>query len=158
MQITQALLGEHGVLYALFEHVEAGLPKMATLAEVQRAGATLAATLGSHARIENEILFPALEPQLGPGGPLPVMREEHDEIEAALEDVVNATGLDAALGQLRHALQIARDHFAKEEQVLFAMANEVLAADELDRLGAIWMETRCGLRQRNLTRPRQANI
>ena len=142
MQITQALLGEHGMLYALFEHVEAGLPKMETLAEVQRAGATLTATLGSHARIENEILFPALEPQLGPGGPLPVMREEHDEIETALEDVVNATGLDAALGQLRHALQITRDHFAKEEQVLFAMAQQVLAADELDRLGAMWAETR----------------
>jgi len=143
MQITQALLGEHGVLYALFEHVEADVPKMETLAEVRRAGATLAATLGSHARIENEILFPALEPQLGPGGPLPVMREEHDEIEAVLEDVVNATNLDAALGQLRYALRIARDHFAKEEQVLFGMAQQMLAADELDRLGAMWAEKRC---------------
>ena len=142
MQITQALLGEHGVLYALFEHFEAGAPGMETLAEVQRAGATLAATLGSHARIENENLFPALEPLLGPGGPLPVMREEHDEIEAALEDVVNATSHDAALGQLRYTIQIARDHFAKEEQVLFDMAQQMLAAGELDRLGALWAETR----------------
>ena len=69
MQITQALLGEHGVLHALFEHVEAGLPGMETLADVQGAGATLVATLGSHARIENEILFPALEPHLGSGFP-----------------------------------------------------------------------------------------
>jgi iron-sulfur cluster repair protein YtfE (RIC family) len=153
MQITQVLLGEHGVLYALFEHIEAGIPKMEALADVQRAGATLAATLGSHARIENEILFPALEPQLGPNGPLRVMRDEHDEIEAALEDVVNAASLDAALGQLRHAVRIARDHFAKEEQVLFGMAQQMLAADELDRLGAMWAETRCGLGQRNLTRP-----
>ncbi len=142
MQITQALLGEHGVLYALFEHVEAGVPGMETLADVQRAGTTLIATLGSHARIENEILFPALEPQLGPGGPLPVMREEHDEIEAALNDVVNATSYDAALSQLRYAIRIARDHFAKEEQVLFGMAQQMLSASELDRLGAMWAETR----------------
>jgi hemerythrin-like domain-containing protein len=142
MQITQALLGEHGVLHALFEHVEAGLPGMETLADVQGAGATLVATLGSHARIENEILFPALEPHLESGGPLAVMRHEHDEIEGALENVVNATSHDTALSQLRYALQVTRDHFAKEEQVLFGMAQQVLAADELDRLGARWAETR----------------
>lgn len=142
MQITQALLGEHGVLHALFDHVEAGIAGMETLADVQREAATLVATLGSHANIENELLFPALEPLLGPGGPLPVMREEHDEIEATLDDVVNATARDAALTQLRYAIQIARDHFAKEEQVLFGMAQQMLAADELDRLGAMWADAR----------------
>ena len=142
MQITQALLGEHGVLYALFEYVEKNLAGMKTLAEVQCAGAALSATLGSHARIENEILFPSLEPQSGPGGPLPVMREEHDEIEGALEDVANAASRDAAADQLRYALQIARDHFAKEEQVLFAMARQMLDDAELDRMGALWAEAR----------------
>lgn len=142
MQITQALLGEHGVLYALFEYVENGLAGMETLAEVQRAAAALTATLGSHARIENEILFPSLEPQLGPGGPLPVMREEHDEIESALEDIANAASRDAAVNQLRDTLQIARDHFAKEEQVLFAMAQQMLDGAELDRMGAMWAEAR----------------
>lgn len=142
MQITQALLGEHGVLYALFEYVENDLAGMETLAEVQRAAAALTATLGSHARIENEILFPSLEPQLGPGGPLPVMREEHDEIESALEDIANAASRDAAVNQLRDTLQIARDHFAKEEQVLFAMAQQMLDGAELDRMGAMWAEAR----------------
>ncbi len=142
MQITQALLGEHGVLYALFEYVENDLAGMETLAEVQRAAAALTATLGSHARIENEILFPSLEPQLGPGGPLPVMREEHDEIEDALGDVASAASRDAAARRIRYALQIARDHFAKEEQVLFAMAQQMLDGAELDRMGAMWAEAR----------------
>lgn len=142
MQITQALLGEHGVLYALFEYVEKDLAGMETLAEVQGAGAALTATLGSHARIENEILFPSLEPQLGPGGPIPVMREEHDEIEGALEDIANAASRDAAVSQLRYALQLAREHFAKEEQVLFAMAQEMLDGAELERMGAMWAEAR----------------
>ena len=55
----------------------------------------------------------------------------------------NATDHDAALRQLRYATQIARDHFAKEEQILFGMAQQMLSASELERLGAVWAEARC---------------
>ena len=87
MKLTDALLGENGVIYALFDHVESELADMKTIDDVKRAGAALSAALVSHARIVNEILFPALDPHLGQAGPLAVMRHEHEEIEGALGEV-----------------------------------------------------------------------
>jgi hemerythrin-like domain-containing protein len=43
---------------------------------------------------------------------------------------------------LLHAIQTARAHFAKEEQVLFPMAVQMLEANALKQLGAKWAEMR----------------
>ena len=50
--------------------------------------------------------------------------------------------IEANLSQLHYAIRISRDHFAKEEQVLFGIAQQILAGSELDRLGAMWADTR----------------
>ena len=142
MKLTDALLGEHGVIYALFDHIEQELPRIETLDAVQRATRALAAALVSHARIEDELLFPALETHLGPAGPLAVMRQEHEEIEGAIEEVASAQTQEAAADRLRYGLQVARDHFAKEEQILFHMARQSLSAQELEQLGNRWAEAR----------------
>jgi hemerythrin-like domain-containing protein len=47
---------------------------------------------------------------------------------------------DALLGE--HAVQTARAHFAKEEQVLFPLAGQMLEAGKLAQLGAKWAERR----------------
>jgi len=142
MRITEALLGEHGVFYAQFDHLEQAVPAAETLAQVQNQTALLAAGLGPHANLENDLLFAALEPHLGPMGPLAVMRMEHDEIEGTLARVQEVKDLAGAQHLALHAIQVARDHFAKEEQVLFPMAQQVLSAEALAQLGAQWAEQR----------------
>jgi len=142
MRITDALLGEHGVFYAQFDHLEQAVPAAETLAQVKDQAALLAAALKPHANLENDLLFAALEPHLGPMGPLAVMRMEHDEIEGTLARVQEVKDLAGAQDLALHAIQVARDHFAKEEQVLFPMAQQVLSAEALAQLGAQWAEQR----------------
>lgn len=142
MKITDALTGEHGVFYAQFDHLEQAVPAAEALAQVQDQAALLAAGLKPHAHLENELLFAALDPNMGPTGPVAVMRMEHEEIESTLARVQEARDLAEARELVLHAVQVARQHFAKEEQVLFPMAERMLGVEVLAHLGAQWAERR----------------
>ena len=140
MKITDALLGEHAVLYRLFDH---GSERLAAwnLAQVQEAGALLESALLGHAHLEEELLFDALAPRLPPGmGVLAVMRAEHEEIEGSLRRLAEATDAEGARALYRHAIAVARQHFAKEEQVLFHFAERFLGEAGLAELGRTWAE------------------
>jgi len=136
MKITHALLAEHALLYRLLDHCAEGTDW--SLERTQGAGNALAAALLAHASIEDELLFSALDRHLPPMGPLAVMRQEHEEIEGGLAQLPQATDAETARRLLRHVAGVARDHFAKEEQVLFHMAEQVLSAEDLERLGREW--------------------
>ncbi len=99
----------------------------------------LTAALATHAHLEDELLFVALEAHMNPeSGPLAVMRMEHNEIEGSLIRLQEVGDLAEAKTLLLHALQTARAHFAKEEQVLFPMAGQLLEANKLIQLGKQW--------------------
>ena len=65
MNILDALLGEHGVLYAEIDYLEGAHPEATTVAAVQASLALLAAGVQSHSRLEDELLFVSLERHLG---------------------------------------------------------------------------------------------
>ena len=142
MKITEALLGEHGVFYAQFEHLERVAPVAEALAQVQSRMSLLSAALDTHARLEDQLLFTALEPHLGPMGPLAVMRMEHDQIEDLFGRISQASSLSEAQDLTLQLLRIARDHFAKEERVLFPLAAQILGLETLSELGTRWSEQR----------------
>ena len=143
MKLTQALLGEHGVFYAQFEYLENTIPQCQSLDQVQRLGAMLTAALEPHAGMENDLLFASLESHPGlASGPLPVMRQEHDQIEQLLASAQDLQDVDEAKNSLLGALRVAREHFAKEEQVLFPAAEQVLGAALLEELGEAWAQQR----------------
>ena len=142
INIVDALLGEHAVLYVLFDQFEEQVAQASSVADVQHAAAPLSAVLLSHAKIEDELVFPALEKAIGPGGPLTVMREEHDEIDATLARIGRAVDVESAIAEARTALDAARDHFAKEERALFGMVRDAVADDDLLRLGDQWANLR----------------
>jgi hemerythrin-like domain-containing protein len=138
MKITDAFLGEHGVFYVQFADLEAAGPE-ADLRCVQRQARLLAAALESHAHLENELLFEVLERKADyPIGMLQVMRSEHEAIERALQEIQSCSESGRARGLLSELIQTARDHFAKEELVAFAFAEERLAEQELIALGWEW--------------------
>jgi hemerythrin-like domain-containing protein len=144
MKITDALLGEHGVFYAQFSHLERVIPMMTDVETVVAEASLLAAGLATHAALEDELLFTALEPHLGvKAGPLAVMRMEHDQIEgelACLEE--EAAELEDAQNLLLEIVQVARQHFAKEERILFAIAAQALDEQTLTHLGLQWAARR----------------
>ena len=143
MRITDALLGEHGVFYLLLQDIEQALPAIENLAILQNRIAPLAFSLEAHASLEDELLFIALEPHLGTqGGPLAVMRHEHDQIVSLLERIPSAPDLAQARALAAQMIEVSRGHFRKEEQVLFRMAQNFLDEDELSALGAKWSARR----------------
>jgi hemerythrin-like domain-containing protein len=142
MQLTDALLGEHAVIYELFEHVRDTIPNSDDIRDVHGAVAVVARLLVSHARIEEDMLFPHLDPHLGEMGPLTVMRDEHRDIEDLLESAQRETDVAAAKATTSQLLDLAHEHFQKEEMVLFPLAREHLGEARLSELGDDWAVTR----------------
>jgi len=141
MKITDAMRGEHGPLYALFLHCEESALKW-ELADLLLAGRCIEAALLSHARVEDDLLFTAIERVMPPGGPASAMRAEHDEIDQELT-ALRAAGTESQARQAMAAvIEKARDHFQKEEMVLFPLADELLAPAELESLARVWAERR----------------
>ncbi len=87
-----------------------------------------------HLRMEEEVLFPAFEQATGmtDGGPTFVMRSEHDQMRALLEQ------MDAAADRGDHdeltdlgdtLLMLIQQHNQKEEHMLYPLAEQALDAD-----------------------------
>lgn len=142
MQLQDALLGEHALIYRLLEWVERQSPGW-DLRSAREAGQALSALIQPHARSEDELLFPHLAPFLpAEAGPLAVMRLEHEEIESTLARIEAADDESAARALLLHLVAVAREHFLKEEKVLFPMASSLVGAERLGALGQRWAAAR----------------
>lgn len=135
MKITAVLLRDHQTFYGQFDALESGLLKPAG-SEIRSQVAELSGSLGTHARLEDELLFTTLEPFIGGMGPLGVMRIEHEEIERTLTQLQEPADSAATEDLVRQLVDVARQHFAKEETILFPMAEQVLSLAELEELGA----------------------
>jgi regulator of cell morphogenesis and NO signaling len=141
--ITDALFGEHGAIYRLLDHLLNA--RFTTAEEARVQAAELAASLAPHAHLEDELLFVAMEGPLGPnGGPLAVMRMEHAEVEGTLERLMEVEDIETARELVAHLSTVAGEHFTKEEEVLFPLAEELLDEAELRSLGEQWVTRRRG--------------
>ena len=142
MRLTDALRGEHGVFYAWFDQIETLLSEKAPVDVLRAQARALAGALVPHAELENTLLFAALEPKIGPMGPLAVMRHEHEEIEAGIGAAAEEQDATVLAQKLSASLALARDHFNKEEQVLYPMAEQQLDDGELVSLAREWATSR----------------
>jgi iron-sulfur cluster repair protein YtfE (RIC family) len=138
---------------------EAALPE--ALPVLRRIGHMMETQLARHAQKEDEALFPAIEAIVGAGGgPTGVMRLEHQDIHAQGEllrrtlrelNEVEHPQIEAGGARLRELaargggapalratattiIDLIDVHFAKEEQILFPMAEGLLDAPALDEV------------------------
>lgn len=103
-----------------------------------------------HGRKEEAGLFPVLERHLPvEGGPVEVMLTEHESLREHQRSLARGaeklqgepsaieiiSSIDTAFGAVRGLLS---DHIAKEDQVLFPMARELLSADEMLEVSEIF--------------------
>lgn len=135
MKITDALRGEHAIFYSLFD-LSLGPSAAASGESLGALAKSLYGAILAHATIEDELLFQALDPYLPGAGPLACMRDEHHEIERAFAAAAN--GGPGAVVSLGRATALAREHFLKEEEVLFPMADEMIEPRRLHAIGAEW--------------------
>lgn len=89
-----------------------------------------------HLDLEEQVLFPAFEQATGMSeGPTTVMRMEHEQMRALLEQVATAvaTGdLEEALDQGDTLLMLTQQHDQKEEAMLYPMAEQALGGQWAD--------------------------
>ncbi|MDP2961616.1 MAG: hemerythrin domain-containing protein [Sulfurimicrobium sp.] len=95
--------------------------------------------LRHHFAMEEEALFPAFEARTGmTQGPTQMMRMEHVQMRELLDqmtDAVQRQNSDAFLGDCETLLIIMQQHNMKEEQMLYLMADQVLAGEAEDVVG-----------------------
>lgn len=87
------------------------------------------AQLGRHLDAEEDAVFPALEAHIGDGGPLAVMRMEHDEMRelaGRLGPALDARDPEDFLGVADTLLVLMQQHNIKEEQIVYALAEDLL--------------------------------
>ena len=116
---------------------------------LEEAARFFAHNLTLHLRQEEEVLFPALEEVMGPGaGPPTVMRWEHQELNEKLADFSDwleqwadsdAPWPSQATSTLQeiayNIIGILRPHIAKEDEILFPMAERLLSQERLRDVG-----------------------
>jgi hemerythrin-like domain-containing protein len=100
---------------------------------VQREAEGFRAAMEHHFRFEEELLFPELEDRLPmASGPTGVMRGEHAQMRRMLEELaaaVAAHSADDCLGILETLHLVTQQHNAKEEGILYPMADRALGGE-----------------------------
>lgn len=121
--LSRVLTGQHRQLDRLLEDAD----KLCGTAFEPEALSRFCDAMERHLGVEERVLFPALEQRMGRGGPITVMRQEHDAIRglmAALR-VAEAPG---AYGPIVETLTVlVQQHHVKEEHVLYPLSDELLA-------------------------------
>ncbi|HXF10128.1 MAG TPA: hemerythrin domain-containing protein [Desulfuromonadaceae bacterium] len=142
MKITDVLLAEHAVFHNFFDHLEKTAPRIRSPAEIKLLAAALEAIMQSHTKTEDDLLIEPLEHCLEQIGQSETFHDEHEEIEAKLAAVKKARQFKQARSLLLQAVQRAREHFDKEERVVFPLAERLLKAKTLSEMGDEWLSRR----------------
>jgi hemerythrin-like domain-containing protein len=92
------------------------------------------ASMQRHIAMEEEVIFPAFDAKsgMGGGGPVAVMKMEHQQMRGLLEQIGEA--IEAGKGQLAldigdTLLMLIQQHNVKEEGMLYPMAENLLSGD-----------------------------
>ncbi|WKZ33809.1 MAG: DUF2249 domain-containing protein [Thermodesulfobacteriota bacterium] len=132
--ITDYLQTDHRRLDTIFEGFKAAV-KDSRWEDASRAFREFSLGLKKHIRIEEEILFPVFEEKTGmrDAGPTFVMRMEHKEIQALLDQILGATDRHDAAGAesgSSNLLGILLDHNMKEEHILYPESDAFITGSE----------------------------
>ena len=91
------------------------------------------AAMAHHLAMEEKVLFPAFEARTGMSmGPTQVMRMEHEQMRGLLQEMADAVANadhGRYLGLSETLNMLMQQHNLKEENMLYPMSDQVLAAD-----------------------------
>jgi hemerythrin-like domain-containing protein len=142
MKITDVLRAEHAVFHNLFDHIETAVPKLKTLAEVKALASVVQQVHTPHSQIEDDMFIEPLEHCFDQIGQNETFHAEHRRIEEMLTAALKARTLQEAKRTLLGAMTACREHFDKEERIVFPLAERVLKAKTLSQLAVAWLQRR----------------
>ena len=142
MKITEILMAEHAVFHNLFDHIEAAAPRLKTPAEVKLLATLVDKVMAPHSKTEDDLFIEPLEHCFDQIGQNETFHAEHRQIEEMLAKVQKAKTAAAAKKILLGAIAASREHFDKEERIVFPMAERVLKVKTLSDLGTEWLRKR----------------
>ena len=138
-QLTEILTREHQTVLGALDRLEEAIEADSRSA-IEDALHFLDERLIPHRRKEEEVLFPELAKRFPPdAGPVVCMLEEHGEERRRLSALWIALGSHdrkAVVQEEQAVLDHLRGHIAKEETVLFPMAEALLEGDARSRVHA----------------------
>jgi len=96
--------------------------------------ADFSASMERHLGKEEDVLFPAMEQKMGSGmGPVQVMRAEHENMRRLFGEIradIAQQQSEHCLGLTDTLLMLIQQHNLKEENMLYAMADQILADEQ----------------------------
>jgi regulator of cell morphogenesis and NO signaling len=99
--------------------------------------------LDPHSEREEGVLFKMMEKYIGKSGPIAVMEYEHEQAKTFIGTFLNKTNSEELIssedqkkyaGLIKNAYYTLTEHFAKEENVLYPMAERMLSDEEKEEL------------------------
>jgi hemerythrin-like domain-containing protein len=133
--ITQALVMEHAVFRTVFKQIERAITKAGSAQEVKLLAAVVEGLLRDHAETEKSLAYSVLDHVLKEDGRLSRLHQDHHEIDGHFKRVHRATALAEARRLLKKALAATREHFRREEDIIFPFLERVLRPETLATLG-----------------------
>jgi len=129
--ITNFLATEHTVFCELFDGIERLLPEVQTVAEVRLLARLVEGVLSSHADVEQNLAYAALDHALAEKGELNQLYQDHQEIDVCLQHATAATEFVPAMRFLRAGLKASREHFRHEEETVFPLFEKLFDPETL---------------------------
>ncbi len=134
-QLTAPLVADHRHCDRLFAAAEDAAQR-ADWAACRKQFDAFAAAMLHHFEVEESVLFPAFEHATGMSmGPTAMMRSEHAQMRDLLKNMAEAIAAgrrDDTLGLSETLLLYMQQHNLKEENVLYPMSDQALAASGID--------------------------
>lgn len=130
-------------LLSLSNKVKEEEDKSASFVQLVQEVKEFKAKLDHHSSREEDYLFKMMEAYIGnQGGPLAVMEYEHEQAKGFIgefssnveKNSLSPVDMDHNAELIRNAYYTLVDHFSKEEQVLFPMAERMLSQEEKEQL------------------------
>jgi regulator of cell morphogenesis and NO signaling len=144
------LKGEHPALraqmerlYSLTQKIDQEIDLEANFYELIIKVKEFKAALDPHSEREEGVLFPMMGVYIGTtSGPIAVMEYEHDQAKSTIGTFINKAEVGESKNEekkklaelVQNAYFILTDHFNKEENVLFPMAERMLSDEEKTEL------------------------
>ncbi|HYK72614.1 MAG TPA: hemerythrin domain-containing protein [Pseudoneobacillus sp.] len=138
------LLNRLEVLLALTKNVENEIDIEGNFKQLINDVQVFLSELDPHSQREEGVLFEMMEKYIGrSSGPIAVMEYEHDQAKNYIGTFLDKTVLNSNLSLdeqksyaelIKNAYYTLTQHFAKEENVLFPMAERMLSAEEKEEL------------------------
>ncbi len=138
--IIDSLTLEHTVFDHLFHQVESQLPQLTTPQEAQLLGRLVEGILASHGDREENLAYAALDQFLANQNELDCLYQDHEEIDGRLERLKNARTLPEARQLLKEALHASRQHFKREELLIFPKLKTAFDEETLSELSEAWQK------------------